>query len=323
MDKVDALRQQASRDERHRLSVRLESQADFLAGVWANHAQQMKHILDPRDIDEALAPYRERIVLLRKENGGGASATNVAVHAASAEFVSLLDADDVYEPERLEALGELAAARPDLDVLMTDSYLEADGRVVGRFTGRTPFDAENQRLAILDRCFIAWPAIRRSRVLSVGGFDETMPIGYDWDFWIKILYEGARAGLVEVPLHRYRIRSDSLTGARVETLHWRLAVIEKAADRLDLTAEERAFATRSLRSKRRRLLLTEAEEAIRAGTGDRRRKALSVTFGPGFRPATRVRAGLAALAPRAAALRLEKREAQTGQSRLKRSIPEG
>lgn len=36
------------------MSVRLELQADFLAGVWANHAQEMKHFLDPGDIEEAL-----------------------------------------------------------------------------------------------------------------------------------------------------------------------------------------------------------------------------------------------------------------------------
>jgi predicted metalloprotease len=35
-------------------SVMLELQADFLAGVWAHHAQQMKSILDPGDIEEAL-----------------------------------------------------------------------------------------------------------------------------------------------------------------------------------------------------------------------------------------------------------------------------
>ncbi|MGN6626966.1 MAG: KPN_02809 family neutral zinc metallopeptidase [Tepidisphaeraceae bacterium] len=35
-------------------SVRLELQADYLAGVWAHHAQQMKKILEPGDIDEAL-----------------------------------------------------------------------------------------------------------------------------------------------------------------------------------------------------------------------------------------------------------------------------
>jgi uncharacterized protein len=54
MDKVDALRRRVSDREEHQLSVRLELQADFLAGVWAHHAQQMKHILDPGDLEEAL-----------------------------------------------------------------------------------------------------------------------------------------------------------------------------------------------------------------------------------------------------------------------------
>jgi len=53
-DKISALQQQADERERNRLSVKLELQADFFAGVWANHAQQMKHILQPGDIEEAL-----------------------------------------------------------------------------------------------------------------------------------------------------------------------------------------------------------------------------------------------------------------------------
>ena len=38
----------------NKYSVKLELQADFLAGVWANHANKMKNILEPGDIDEAL-----------------------------------------------------------------------------------------------------------------------------------------------------------------------------------------------------------------------------------------------------------------------------
>ncbi|KAF0243334.1 MAG: hypothetical protein FD183_7 [Chitinophagaceae bacterium] len=53
-DKVNRLRQQLSETEFNRYSVMLELQADFYAGVWANHAQKMKNILDPGDIDEAL-----------------------------------------------------------------------------------------------------------------------------------------------------------------------------------------------------------------------------------------------------------------------------
>jgi predicted metalloprotease len=53
-DKVHAQRSRLSERDYNQLSVRLELQADYLAGVWAHHAQQMKKILEPGDIDEAL-----------------------------------------------------------------------------------------------------------------------------------------------------------------------------------------------------------------------------------------------------------------------------
>ena len=65
------------------------------------------------DLASAIAPYRDRIEFIRKEHGGGASALNGAAASARGDFVAILDADDVYAPERLDALGDLAAARPD------------------------------------------------------------------------------------------------------------------------------------------------------------------------------------------------------------------
>lgn len=53
-DKVNNLRSQLSETEFNRYSVKMELQADFLAGVWAHHTQKMKNILDEGDIDEAL-----------------------------------------------------------------------------------------------------------------------------------------------------------------------------------------------------------------------------------------------------------------------------
>ncbi|HYI77945.1 MAG TPA: neutral zinc metallopeptidase, partial [Chryseolinea sp.] len=38
----------------NKLSVKMELQADFLAGVWAHHADQLNNILEPGDIEEAL-----------------------------------------------------------------------------------------------------------------------------------------------------------------------------------------------------------------------------------------------------------------------------
>jgi uncharacterized protein len=53
-DKVGRIRQQVGETEGNRLSVMMELQADFYAGVWANHMQQMKHNLEDGDIEEAL-----------------------------------------------------------------------------------------------------------------------------------------------------------------------------------------------------------------------------------------------------------------------------
>ena len=53
-DRVDAARRRASEAESNRLSVRLELQADFLAGVWARYADRVKHVVEAGDIEEAI-----------------------------------------------------------------------------------------------------------------------------------------------------------------------------------------------------------------------------------------------------------------------------
>lgn len=52
---VTAAQQRAGREQGNQLQVRMELQADCFAGVWANHANQMRHILESGDIEEALA----------------------------------------------------------------------------------------------------------------------------------------------------------------------------------------------------------------------------------------------------------------------------
>ncbi len=54
MQKVDKVRRSGDKQAINRASVRLELQADYLAGVWANHAQRNYNILEEGDIAEAL-----------------------------------------------------------------------------------------------------------------------------------------------------------------------------------------------------------------------------------------------------------------------------
>lgn len=53
-DQVHQARARVSQEEYNQLSVRLELQADFLAGVWAHHAHKMRHVLEEGDLEEGL-----------------------------------------------------------------------------------------------------------------------------------------------------------------------------------------------------------------------------------------------------------------------------
>lgn len=70
-DKVQDARQRLNEAEGNKLSVALELQADFYAGVWAHHAQEMKQLLEPGDIEEALqAAYAIGDDRLQKQSQG-------------------------------------------------------------------------------------------------------------------------------------------------------------------------------------------------------------------------------------------------------------
>jgi len=267
-----------------------------------------------------LDDYRGRVVVIRKPQGGVASARNEALARTRGDFLAVLDADDAYLPERLEALTELAVARPDLDILCSDAFLEIGGRTAATFGDGCRFEVGDQRAAILDRCFCVAPAYRRTVLAETGGFDESLQTGEDWECVIRLLHQGAVAGAVADPLYRYRFHERSLTADRVSTLGDRITLLEHVGRAHALSERERAVLAGSLARQRGSLALTQAEAALRARSPEARRRALAAARTPrvGFR--ARVAAVAAALAPAAAARALERREARQGRSRLKRTV---
>jgi predicted metalloprotease len=84
-EKMDKMRGRVSQVEFNGLSVRLELQADCFAGVWANHAQTSRQILENGDVEEAMnAAARIGDDALQRA-GGGAVVPDSFTHGSSAQ----------------------------------------------------------------------------------------------------------------------------------------------------------------------------------------------------------------------------------------------
>lgn len=248
------------------------------------------------DLAGALAPYMDRIELVRRENGGGAAARNTGAAAARSDFMAVLDADDAYHPRRLEAIAALAEERPELDLLTTDARLLANGEPVGTFATFTPFAWENQRTAIFWTCFVGgWPAIKLSRLEGIGGFDEQMRIAYDWDCWLRCILDGAGAGFVDKPYYDYVLHQGSLSASRAPSLWERARLLEKAAANPSLREGERPELERAIRMHRSRAVDAETQAAVYGNAGRSGLPRLAVA--PRLEPRVRLGAALGFLAP--------------------------
>lgn len=251
------------------------------------------------DIEGALAPFGEAVTLLRLPHAGEGAAKRAAAAAASGEFVVILDSDDLFLPERLKSLGELAAARPDLDLLTTDAWVEVEGERVRRaYEDASAFPLEDQLRRMIDANFVfGLAAVRRSRLEAVGGFDATIVEVADWHCWIRLLLDGAAAGMVYEPLAVYRIRRESLSANRARHLRSRVTMLERLVGSPALSAAGVADELdRSLAHHRRRAELEELRVAVAEGSPEARRRALAVARSR-HPLAIRAKAGLTALAP--------------------------
>jgi glycosyltransferase involved in cell wall biosynthesis len=155
------------------------------------------------------------VQVLRTENRGLSAARNLGISQARGEYISCLDADDLFDPEWLT----LAVARLDADagLAFVSHWLETFGDEDGTWTpGRSDLTA------LLDQNVFNGAALFRRRLVdAVGGFDEAMRDGCeDWEFWIRVMEAGHRGAIIPAPLYRYRRRPDSMSRAMTGSDTW-------------------------------------------------------------------------------------------------------
>jgi len=125
---------------------------------------------------------------LRQENRGPAAARNTGLAACSRDCVVFLDADDRLLPRALEIGAAALAKRPRVAFVSGISCdIGADG---GRLvSARQPLVSQDHYLRLLEGCFI-WSgssiAHRRSALAAIGGFDESLSAGEDYDLYLRL-----------------------------------------------------------------------------------------------------------------------------------------
>ena len=177
-----------------------------------------------RSVALALVKQDMRVRLLEGSGIGPAGARNVGLRQARGDWVAILDGDDLFHPERLMRLLEIAAtSRSDVvaDGLMafteTSSSREA-------WTFFPPDFLLHKQLIDLERLFqrtkdgresplgYMKPLIRRDYIFKNSiYYNEALFIGEDFDFLARLLAAGAKMTVTPLPLYFYRRHSASIS----------------------------------------------------------------------------------------------------------------
>lgn len=184
---------------------------------------------------EIAMAYGSEIVYVEHENRGLGRARNSALEASSGEFISLLDSDDYWPPDRLEKMVAFLRSNPEVGWATSDAFLVRGDRPTSEtFYGRAPdwgFRHSDQQYWITQHNFVQiHTVIRRELFERHGRFDDdgSLRAVEDWDLWIRFLFAGERVGLVAEPLAFYRLRPGSLSIDPRSILSSEIAVLNKA-----------------------------------------------------------------------------------------------
>jgi len=169
-----------------------------------------------------------RLRVLRKENGGAASARNLGLEEARGTYVSFLDSDDLYLPGHLASQIACLQAHAGADVVVCDARYEGawkhEGRTVfGRRSFRPPVDLD----AVLAGAWVLPSCLtyRRGAAPDVR-YDETFRVVEDVDFLARLYVAGLSGVLNREVLTRYRKLGGQATDDDVAIQRAMLRILE-------------------------------------------------------------------------------------------------
>lgn len=170
-----------------------------------------------------------RIKVFSYENGGLPVARNRGIDRATGEFISFIDADDLWTPDKLEK--QLASLKANSKAAVAYSWtqtIDRQGNLLHRYN--SIFLEGDVYSELLVNNFIGNGSnilVRQEAISTVGKFDPKLKSCEDWDFYIRL---AAKYHFVVVPNWQilYRLSSTTMT-SKIDIMEISgIAVIEKA-----------------------------------------------------------------------------------------------
>lgn len=162
----------------------------------------------------------ERVCIISGDGQGVSAARNCGIRSARGLYVAFMDGDDTCSLERLERQMVLLEAMPEV-VAVGTSYSAIDDRgqhvtVVPHLS--RPDDVETAMYSFNPFCGASL-MVRRAALVEIGGYDESLQLGEDYDLCARLLVTGSgRLANIVDPLYQYRWHGDSTSKRRREEL---------------------------------------------------------------------------------------------------------
>ena len=143
-----------------------------------------------------------RVQVAEDPHGEGPSAArNRAVAQGDAEFIALLDDDDLWEPPRLDSAVCVLQQRDDVGVVCGDARLVSGGLFLG--PDRRRGDQHHRDLTLDSFVCTSTVTMRRAEWDAAGGMDTSIRLAEDYDLYLRVTRYGMRIHVLDEVVATY------------------------------------------------------------------------------------------------------------------------